>query len=99
GPTIVIHQPDEIINNMNEWCIQHHGESGLTEAVRKSKISQEQAEYEVLSFVRKHTHPGMCPLAGNSIHCDKVFLDKYMPKFMDHCHYRIVDVSSIKEIC
>ncbi|XP_070564202.1 probable oligoribonuclease [Ptychodera flava] len=99
GPNIVIHQPDEVLENMNDWCKEHHGKSGLTEAVRKSKISLEQAEYEVLSFIRKYTQPGVSPLAGNSVHVDKIFLNKYMPKFMDHCHYRIVDVSTIKELC
>ncbi|XP_030601726.1 small fragment nuclease isoform X2 [Archocentrus centrarchus] len=73
-------------------------ESGLTQAVRDSKISLEQAEYEFLSFVRQHTPPGHCPLAGNSVHADKRFLDKYMPQFMYHLHYRIIDVSTIKEL-
>uniref|UniRef100_A0A3Q2W9B6 RNA exonuclease 2 n=1 Tax=Haplochromis burtoni TaxID=8153 RepID=A0A3Q2W9B6_HAPBU len=72
--------------------------SGLTQAVRDSKITLEQAEYEFLSFVRQHTPPGQCPLAGNSVHADKRFLDKYMPQFMYHLHYRIIDVSTIKEL-
>ncbi|CAB1316734.1 unnamed protein product [Coregonus sp. 'balchen'] len=69
------------------------------EAVRDSKISLQQAEYEFLSFIRQHTPPGHCPLAGNSVHADKKFLDKYMPQFMRHLHYRIIDVSTIKELC
>ncbi|XP_034082659.1 small fragment nuclease isoform X2 [Gymnodraco acuticeps] len=74
-------------------------ESGLTQAVQDSKITLEQAEYEFLSFVRQHTPPGQCPLAGNSVHADKRFLDKFMPQFMFHLHYRIIDVSTIKELC
>ncbi|KAG7516535.1 oligoribonuclease, mitochondrial [Solea senegalensis] len=74
-------------------------ESGLTKAVQDSKITLEQAEYEFLSFVRQHTPPGQCPLAGNSVHADKRFLDKHMPQFMYHLHYRIIDVSTIKELC
>lgn len=54
---------------------------------------------ELLSFVRIHIPRGKCPLAGNSVHADKKFLDKYMPQFMAHLHYRIVDVSTIKELC
>nr|XP_054764744.1 oligoribonuclease, mitochondrial-like [Lytechinus pictus] len=99
GPNIIIHQPDEILDKMNDWCVQHHTASGLVDAVKASKVSLQQAEYEMLSFVREYTYPKLCPLAGNSIHVDKTFLVKYMPQFMDHLHYRIVDVSSVKELC
>lgn len=99
GPNLIIKQPDELLDGMSDWCKEHHGKSGLTQAVRNSKISQEQAEYEFLSFVRQHTPPGQCPLAGNSVHADKRFLEKYMPQFMYHLHYRIIDVSTIKELC
>ncbi|XP_017291546.1 small fragment nuclease [Kryptolebias marmoratus] len=99
GPNLIIKQPDELLDGMSDWCKDHHGKSGLTQAVRDSKITLEQAEYEFLSFVRQHTPPGQCPLAGNSVHADKRFLDKYMPQFMYHLHYRIIDVSTIKELC
>ncbi|XP_026228273.1 small fragment nuclease isoform X2 [Anabas testudineus] len=99
GPNLIINQPDELLEGMSDWCKEHHGKSGLTQAVRDSKITLEQAEYEFLSFVRQHTPPGQCPLAGNSVHADKRFLDKYMPQFMYHLHYRIIDVSTIKELC
>uniref|UniRef100_A0A3Q3W2R3 Oligoribonuclease, mitochondrial n=1 Tax=Mola mola TaxID=94237 RepID=A0A3Q3W2R3_MOLML len=99
GPNLIINQPDKLLDGMSEWCKEHHGKSGLTQAVRNSKITLELAEYEFLSFVRKHTPPGQCPLAGNSVHADKRFLDKYMPQFMYHLHYRIIDVSTIKELC
>ncbi|XP_023680422.1 small fragment nuclease [Paramormyrops kingsleyae] len=99
GPNLIINQSDELLDSMSDWCKEHHGKSGLTQAVRDSKISLQQAEYEFLSFVRQHTPPGHCPLAGNSVHADKKFLDKYMPQFMHHLHYRIIDVSTIKELC
>ncbi|KAE8288154.1 Oligoribonuclease, mitochondrial [Larimichthys crocea] len=99
GPNLIINQPDSLLDGMSDWCKEHHGKSGLTQAVRDSKITLEQAEYEFLSFVRQHTPPGQCPLAGNSVHADKRFLDKYMPQFMYHLHYRIIDVSTIKELC
>ncbi|XP_073416816.1 oligoribonuclease, mitochondrial isoform X2 [Dendrobates tinctorius] len=99
GPNLIIKQPDELLDTMSNWCKNHHGKSGLTQAVRDSKISLAQAEYEFLSFVRKHTPPGICPLAGNSVHVDKAFLNKYMPQFMRHLHYRIIDVSTVKELC
>ncbi|XP_014827121.1 PREDICTED: oligoribonuclease, mitochondrial [Poecilia mexicana] len=99
GPSMIINQPDELLDGMSDWCKEHHGKSGLTQAVQNSKMTLEQAEYEFLSFVRQHTPPGQCPLAGNSVHADKRFLDKYMPQFMYHLHYRIIDVSTIKELC
>ncbi|CAN9501496.1 unnamed protein product [Ophioblennius macclurei] len=98
GPNLIIKQPDELLDGMSDWCKEHHGNSGLIQAVRDSKIDLHQAEYEFLSFVRQHTPPGQCPLAGNSVHADKKFLDKYMPQFMYHLHYRIIDVSTIKEL-
>lgn len=73
--------------------------SGLTAAVKASKINLSKAEDTFLDFIKKHTSAKECPLAGNSVHADKKFLDKHMPRFMNHLHYRIVDVSSIKELC
>lgn len=58
-----------------------------------------EAEELMLRFVQAHTPKGKCPLAGNSVHADKKFLDKYMKQFMEHLHYRIVDVSTVKELC
>ena len=62
-------------------------------------MSLAEAEEQMLQFVQTHTPKGKCPLAGNSIHVDKKFLDKYMKRFMEHLHYRIVDVSTVKELC
>nr|KAF6324775.1 hypothetical protein mMyoMyo1_008247 [Myotis myotis] len=99
GPNLIIKQPDELLDSMSDWCKEHHGKSGLTKAVKESTVTLQQAEYEFLSFVRQQTPPGLCPLAGNSVHADKKFLDKYMPQFMKHLHYRIIDVSTVKELC
>jgi oligoribonuclease len=95
---IVIHHSDEALKNMDEWCINQFQISGLTELARNSKISLEEAENNMVEFIKKYTPPGSCPLAGNSIHMDKIFLNKYMKNFMNHLHYRIIDVSSIKEL-
>ena len=83
---------------MNEWCIKQHGQSGLTEKVLKSDLSTEDCESKVLKFVKDWTPKGKCPLAGNSIGQDAKFLQKQMPKLMEHLHYRVVDVSTIKEL-
>jgi oligoribonuclease len=85
---------------MNRWCTVSHQQSGLTERVRRSQLTLKQAEREVMRFL-KHTcglKKGETPLAGNSMHTDKCFLKKDMPRIEDFLHYRMVDVSSIKEM-
>lgn len=74
-------------------------QSGLTAACQSSKTSLPQAEQIMVSFVESHVPKGACPLAGNSIYSDKRFLEKYMPGFVAHLHYRMVDVSTVKELC
>ena len=98
GPEIVIHQSDEVLAGMNEWCVKQHGESGLTDKVRASEISLKEAEKLTQKFIRKHTGRTKVPLCGNSIGQDKMFLIKYMPLVIKQLHYRMVDVSSIKEM-
>ncbi|CAF0835458.1 unnamed protein product [Brachionus calyciflorus] len=98
GPEIIINQSDEVLNGMDAWCTKTHGESGLTKACQESKISIQQAENMMLEFIQKHTPKRACPLAGNSIHMDRIFLNKYMKKFLNHLHYRIIDVSTVKEL-
>ncbi|KAI7903307.1 ribonuclease H-like domain-containing protein [Cokeromyces recurvatus] len=98
GPELVIHQPREVMDNMNAWCIEHHGASGLTQQVLDSKITVEEAESQVCDFLKQHIPAGVAPLAGNSVHADKRFLSKEMPRLVDYLHYRIVDVSTVKEL-
>lgn len=74
-------------------------QTGLIKSCRESRYSMRDVEIMMLDFVKEHTSQGSCPLAGNSIYCDKMFLMKYMPEFTSYLHYRIVDVSSIKELC
>lgn len=98
GPELVISQPDEVLDGMDEWNTRHHGDSGLTEAVRESDISMKQAQRETLKFIAKHCHRDTAPLCGNSVWQDRRFLAKYMPRLEQYLHYRIIDVSSIKEV-
>lgn len=99
SPNVVIHHSDEVLSNMSEWCIKEFAKSGLTEESRNSKINLKEAEDLMVDFIEKYTPFRACPLAGNTVHMDKRFLDKYMQRFTDHLHYRIIDVSSIKELC
>ncbi|CAG8520938.1 17325_t:CDS:2 [Acaulospora morrowiae] len=100
GPDLVIHQTEETMNNMSEWCKTHHGKSGLTAEVLASKISTSEASAQILDFLKTHVpKKGIAPLAGNTVHADKAFLKKEMPEVIDWLHYRIIDVSSVKELC
>jgi oligoribonuclease len=98
GPDLVVHQPDSVLDAMDEWCTQHHGSSGLTAAVRASSISLEEAEGRTLEFLSEHTRAGASPLCGNSVWQDRRFIIRHMPALDKFLHYRIVDVSSVKEL-
>nr|CAD7607749.1 unnamed protein product [Timema genevievae] len=99
GPDLIINQPDHILDNMDTWCVEHHGQSGLTDACRKSKTSLQDAERSLMSFIKTYIPKGKCCIAGNSVYTDRLFLQRYMPLVDSHLHYRIVDVSTIKELC
>ncbi len=96
GPNLVIHQPDEVLENMNPWCIETHGASGLIQASKESSITTEQAEEEILKFIEQHCQKGNAPLCGNTVWFDKLFLNKEMPLIVDFLHYRTVDVTAFK---
>ena len=98
GPVMAIHQSDEVLANMNEWCIKTHGETGLTERVRQSKITISEAEQLTLDFIKKHVEAGASPMCGNSIGQDRRFIYRYMPELHEFFHYRNIDVSSLKEL-
>ena len=98
GPQLVIHQNKTTMDAMNEWCIEHHGQSGLTDRVLASKISCAQAEQETLTFLKEWVEPGISPLCGNSIGQDRRFMVRYMPELNNLFHYRNIDVSSVKEL-
>ena len=99
GPELVIHQPDEILAAMDDWNTKHHGASGLTERVRQSQITDADAEARTIAFIDAHMSARDRPvLAGNSIHQDRRFIRRYMPALEKRLHYRMVDVSTIKEL-
>ncbi|KAI9297709.1 exonuclease family protein [Neoconidiobolus thromboides FSU 785] len=99
GPNLIIKQEKSLLDNMDEWCTTHHKESGLTEKVLQSTITEAKAEEVITEFLKKHIKKEkVALLAGNSVHMDKFFLIKYMPKIIDFLHYRIIDVSVVKEL-
>lgn len=93
----VIHQNDETLESMNDWCKENLKD--LAENSRNSTVTENKAEELMLTFLAKYVNPKSTPLAGSTIYMDRLFLKRYFPRVDDHLHYRIVDVSSIKELC
>ncbi|NKY45757.1 oligoribonuclease [Nocardia cerradoensis] len=100
GVDIVIHADDDALAAMPPVVQEMHAKSGLTEEVRRSTVTMEEAQQQVLDYVREWVPtPGTVPLAGNSIATDRGFIARDMPELDAHLHYRMIDVSSIKELC
>ncbi|WP_394130349.1 oligoribonuclease [Shewanella maritima] len=98
GPVFAIHQTDEALAVMDDWNQKHHGESGLIDRVKASKVDEQQAVRETIAFLEQYVPKGKSPICGNSIGQDRRFLNKYMPELEDYFHYRNLDVSTIKEL-
>jgi oligoribonuclease len=98
GPVIAIHQPEPVLSGMDEWNRRTHGESGLTERVRRSPFSAIDAELKTLDFLQQHALAGASPMCGNSICQDRRFLAREMPALEKFFHYRNLDVSTLKEL-
>lgn len=97
-PSIVIHQESDVLDKMDNFARELHTTSGLIKEVEKSDVSLQDAQAEVLKFLEKHCKPQKAPLCGNSIWVDRMFLRAYMPKVESFLNYRVIDVSSVKEI-
>ena len=98
GPELVIQTPKALLDSMDDWCKSHHGKSGLTQKALDSEITMEMAEQQTLDFIKSWVPENTTPLCGNSIQQDRRFLEINMPLIENFLHYRIVDVSSIKEL-
>ncbi len=100
GVDLVIHADESALAGMPDVVRDMHARSGLTEEVRRSTVTVREAEEQVLAYVRTHVpEVRTAPLAGNSIATDRGFLSRDMPELDAHLHYRMVDVSSVKELC
>ncbi|EOM75159.1 oligoribonuclease [Rhodococcus rhodnii LMG 5362] len=100
GVDVVIHADDAALDAMPDVVTEMHARSGLTDEIRASTVTVAEAEKLVLDYIREHVpNPGTAPLAGNSIATDRGFIARDMPELDGHLHYRMIDVSSIKELC
>ncbi len=98
GPVLAVHQPDSAIVAMDDWNQKHHGQSGLIERIKASKINDAEAEKQTIEFLQKWVPANTSPICGNSICQDRRFLYRYMPELEAYFHYRNLDVSTLKEL-
>jgi len=98
GPNLAISVSEELLANMDDWNTSHHTQSGLVERVRNQSVSIEEAERQTIEFISKWVDKGVAPLCGNSIWNDRKFMEKEMKQLVQYLHYRMIDVSTIKEL-
>ena len=98
GPVFAVSQSEATLAGMDEWNQRTHGESGLLDRVRKSGVSLAEAESGTLQFIKAHVGEKTAPLCGNTVWQDRRFLFRYMPTLEAYLHYRIIDVSTLKEL-
>ncbi len=98
GPVLAIYQPESVLAGMDQWNRTTHGESGLIDKVRRSEISEAEAETVTLEFIGRLVTRNRSPLCGNSVCQDRRFLIRYMPRLESYLHYRNLDVSTLKEL-
>lgn len=107
GPEFIIHQPVNVLNDMNEWCKGQFGwrseldfdKDNLASESLNSTVTETDVDDKLVLFLESlKIEPGTAVITGNTVHMDKRFLDKYLPKFSAYLHYRLIDVSTVKEL-
>src|SRR5512146_571663 len=98
APVYVLHQPDAVLESMDSWNKATHGKSGLVDKVRASTFTEAEVEARLVEFLKPIVGERQAPLCGNTVHQDRRFMARYMPAFEAYLHYRIVDVSTLKEL-
>lgn len=98
GPVLAVHQPQSVLDKMDEWNQRQHGMSGLVERIKVSTTTMREAEQQTLDFITQFVEKGKSPICGNSICQDRRFLARQMPELEDYFHYRNLDVSTLKEL-
>jgi oligoribonuclease len=98
GPVLAIHQPDAVLDGMDDWNKSTHRKSGLIERVKASTLADAEAEGRMIEFLKEHVPAKTSPMCGNSICQDRRFLARWMPQLEAYFHYRNLDVSTLKEL-
>ena len=98
GPVFAIHQSDELLNGMDSWNTKQHNSTGLVARVKASTVTEAEAEAKTLEFLKQYVGTGKSPMCGNTVYQDRRFLFRYMPELERYFHYRLLDVSTLKEL-
>jgi len=98
GPVLVVHQPDEVLDAMDQWNKSTHGRSGLIDRIRATRATEAEVEESALAFLREYVPASASPMCGNSVCQDRRFMARWMPRLEAHFHYRNLDVSTLKEL-
>jgi oligoribonuclease len=98
APALVVHQGDDVLGAMDSWNTSTHARTGLTERVRASRLTEAEVEQHMLDFVSAYVPTNVSPMCGNSVHQDRRFLARYMPRLEAYFLYRNLDVSTLKEL-
>lgn len=98
APTLVVYQPDSVLDNMDAWNKSTHKKSGLIEKVKVSTLDDASVEAQMLAFLKEYVPAGTSPMCGNSICQDRRFMARWMPQLEAYFHYRNLDVSTLKEL-
>jgi oligoribonuclease len=98
APVYVLHQSDEVLEGMDSWNKSTHGKSGLVDKVRVSTFNEAEVEKRLVEFLKPIVGERLAPLCGNTVHQDRRFMARYMTAFDAYLHYRIIDVSTLKEL-
>lgn len=98
GPVLVVHQDDALLDAMDSWNKSTHGKSGLIERVKASRLTEAEAEAQMVAFLSQHVPARTSPMCGNSVHQDRRFMQRYLPALENFFHYRNLDVSTLKEL-
>jgi oligoribonuclease len=98
GPVLAVHQPESALAAMDEWNTRTHGQSGLLERVRASRLDEAAVAAETIAFLARYVEAGKSPMCGNSVCQDRRFMARHLPQLEAYFHYRNLDVSTVKEL-
>ncbi len=98
APVLVVHQSDAVLDAMDDWNKSTHAKSGLIERVKASTLTEADVEERMAAFLDQHVPPNVSPMCGNSVHQDRRFLARHMPRLEACFHYRNLDISTLKEL-
>jgi oligoribonuclease len=98
APVLVVHQSDAVLDAMDTWNKNTHAKSGLVDRVKASTLSESEVENRMVDFLQQFVPAGASPMCGNSVHQDRRFMARYLPRLEAFFHYRNLDVSTLKEL-